>query len=498
MTFLKKHKYWVCFGLLFALCWLFPYTGDDWAWGSQIGLDRLNNWFYNYSGRYVGNLIVLALTRSNLLKALAMSGCLTGILYCAERLAPKNQTFPLTVILLLLLPRVVMRQAIVWTAGFANYTTSVFLTLLYVVSFYWILEKKDTENMAKAKQRPLMAVGMLLLGAVNTLIVEHVTLYNLAVSVIVVVFILCKYRRVLIQYVAYMLGAVAGTVYMFSNPVYSSVATGADDYRTMATGLRELLQRAEENYYGVIYKEFYMNNIVMNLVILALCLLVFFGLRARMSRLSKGFSLVSLGVSVLYAVWSVFSVYMINGSEKSGQIIQLEGIFTAVSGFLLIGFLLLVGFYQGNFWKMLFLCASVLLVTAPLLVVTPIGSRCFFVSYVFFALVAAELAAMLPRQTLDALETLKIKPVASAAIAGLLAVYFIVFGAIYAVDAQRIAHVRREVALGKTQIEVQKHPFREYLWCSDPTGDVWSTRYKLFHDLPEELEFVMVEPFTAE
>ena len=47
------------------LCYLFPYTGDDWAWGSKIGIDRLNNWFENYNGRYVGNLIVLAMTRSN-------------------------------------------------------------------------------------------------------------------------------------------------------------------------------------------------------------------------------------------------------------------------------------------------------------------------------------------------------------------------------------------------------------------------------------------------
>ena len=54
-------RYALCFAMLFALSWLFPYTGDDWAWGSQIGLDRLHTWFDNYSGRYVGNLIVLAL-----------------------------------------------------------------------------------------------------------------------------------------------------------------------------------------------------------------------------------------------------------------------------------------------------------------------------------------------------------------------------------------------------------------------------------------------------
>ena len=34
-------RYALCFAMLFALSWLFPYTGDDWAWGSQIGLHGL-------------------------------------------------------------------------------------------------------------------------------------------------------------------------------------------------------------------------------------------------------------------------------------------------------------------------------------------------------------------------------------------------------------------------------------------------------------------------
>lgn len=33
--------YSVGFVFVFLLSLLFPYSGDDWAWGSQIGLDRL-------------------------------------------------------------------------------------------------------------------------------------------------------------------------------------------------------------------------------------------------------------------------------------------------------------------------------------------------------------------------------------------------------------------------------------------------------------------------
>lgn len=87
---MKLVRYGICFLLIALLCWMFPYTGDDWTWGSQIGIDRLNVWFYAYNGRYVGNLVVLALTRSNILKMLVMAVCLTGIIYLVEHISKKK------------------------------------------------------------------------------------------------------------------------------------------------------------------------------------------------------------------------------------------------------------------------------------------------------------------------------------------------------------------------------------------------------------------------
>ena len=46
-----------------------PYTHDDWAWGSSIGMERLASHFKDYNGRWVGNLVVLLLTRYRILKA---------------------------------------------------------------------------------------------------------------------------------------------------------------------------------------------------------------------------------------------------------------------------------------------------------------------------------------------------------------------------------------------------------------------------------------------
>ncbi len=100
-------RYIICFGLIAILCYLFPYTGDDWAWGSKIGVDRLNNWFENYNGRYVGNLIVLAMTRSNLLKAVIMSFCLTGIVALCEYIFKKKMGFYVSCVALVLIPKLI-------------------------------------------------------------------------------------------------------------------------------------------------------------------------------------------------------------------------------------------------------------------------------------------------------------------------------------------------------------------------------------------------------
>ena len=77
----NNHKFavlfWVISGMAFllftVLAAMFPYTGDDWAWGSQIGMDRLHTFFDNYNGRYFGNFLILAISRSKALKVVLMA-----------------------------------------------------------------------------------------------------------------------------------------------------------------------------------------------------------------------------------------------------------------------------------------------------------------------------------------------------------------------------------------------------------------------------------------
>ncbi len=85
-TFYKKgttmenkhtHKHiWVylaALGMLTILAFFFPYSGDDWMWGTFSRMKLLKEGFLDYNGRYLGNLVVILLTRHKWLQALCVS-----------------------------------------------------------------------------------------------------------------------------------------------------------------------------------------------------------------------------------------------------------------------------------------------------------------------------------------------------------------------------------------------------------------------------------------
>ena len=155
---IKNKKYLILFFALALLCWLFPYTGDDWAWGSSIGIERLSTMFEGYSGRYLGNFIVLLLTRSNILKTAAMALTITAVVKCVEVIGKTGYSFCYACLMLLLTPKLIFRQAIVWTAGFSNYCTSVALVLIFL-----IFAVKDPEIREKKRVHIYLVIMNLIL-----------------------------------------------------------------------------------------------------------------------------------------------------------------------------------------------------------------------------------------------------------------------------------------------------------------------------------------------
>lgn len=491
-------RYVLCCILLFIVTFLFPYTGDDWAWGSQIGIDRLHTWFDNYSGRYVGNLIVLILTRSNVVKALAMAVALTGIIFCIERVIREKWSFYVSIVLLICLPKAVLRQAVVWTAGFSNYVTSIFFTLLYIVYIYWIFDKEPDNN--KLRQKILPCIPLFILGIINTLIVENVTLYNVVLGIAIIIYVLIRYHKILIQHVCYMIGTICGTMYMFSNSVYHSISTNSDGYRSVAKD--GIISQALKNYLDVIYKEYFMNNIVLNIFIVCLCYMIYISYKkqknGKKGTIDKVLS-VCLGILSCYVVWSLFSYIGLGTVTKQHILIIIEGIATAVAGIAMLIFCFTIALYYDSLWRILFVMCSVVCIAAPLFAVNPIGSRCFFPSYVLFVLFAQELCKIVVAES-DIefkLNGTVLKRIALTVTAVGMGFYFCIFSSVYRADHQRLSYIREKVASGEKQVQILHLPYESYIWTPTPEkGQVWEERYKLFNDIPQDISLKAVWEYS--
>ena len=486
----KVLRYGVGFLLIALLCWLFPYTGDDWAWGSKIGLERLHLWFDNYNGRYAGNLIVLAMTRSNLLKTVIMSFCLIGIAFCAECIFKKKWVYYASLVMLVLMPKLILRQAVVWTAGFSNYVTSLFLTLIYIVYIYPVF--KMDKDKASVRFRLWHSLPLLILGIVNTLIVEHLTIYNVILAAGVILYTAVAYRKVFVSHIAYLLGSVAGAIYMFSNSAYHSIANNQDGYRQMAEG--GVILRALRNYVNEIAKHLCLNNVWVNLAILIVCWLLYRQTKADMTEKRELFlAKLSMCVITFYNVWALLSSFGIATWTKQKYLLHSEAILTVLYMIALISLTVLVAARSNRLWEILFWNAAIVCIAAPLLVVNPIGERCFFATYIMFFMLFLELACTIKRD--NVVQLLEGKAFSSTCViislAGL-CFYLNIFTSAYQTDRARLARIEKQVAKGKTSVEILHLPYESYLWTSTPEREPWIERYKLFYGLPENLELKAV------
>ena len=77
-----------------------------------------------------------------------------------------------------------------------------------------------------------------------------------------------------------------------------------------------------------------------------------------------------------------------------------------------------------------------------------------------------------------------------------LAFYLNLFSSVYQADHERLARIEKQVAAGKTSVEIRHLPYESYLWTSTPEAEPWIERYKLFYGLPEDLELKAVWEYS--
>jgi hypothetical protein len=468
--------FWAMFA---ALSYLFPYNGDDWAWGSHLGIHRLHTWFHDYNGRYAGDLVVLVLVRTPWLTPLVMSAVVTLSLFLVLEVAGRRTPLDYSVaaVLFLAMPRPQWREAVAWLSGFSNYA---FGTLCLLV-FLWATKLDWTGRLTRwAVPR---RIGILVLGFVSALFVENITIYLVVASLVALVAIAVERRTLSWDALGWFVGCVAGAVVMFSNGEYRRAQRVGYGHRVEHAGIGHKLSRL----LGPISRMTFGANIVLGIVLVLLIALMALGVARRGRPVLAGAMLVLAGL-VLAVAWTM---QQLAGGIALGGWRCLNGLAGLVLlGLLCVGAALTIDDRGGRL--AVYGCSlSIVVLVVPLAFVNPVGPRCFYCTY-FVLLVLAGLVFTGPL----AAEVPRLRPaltaVATAAAVALFAGYFAVYGVVTHAADRRIERVRAEVAAGATTVHLRPLPFGDYVHEPDPKPGVDTGGFKAFYHLPRTLRIVLV------
>ena len=63
-------------------------------------------------------------------------------------------------------------------------------------------------------------------------------------------------------------------------------------------------------------------------------------------------------------------------------------------------------------------------------------------------------------------------------------------GSLIMENVMRLKTIRKEVEAGKQEVILKRLPFDSLMWVSSPTFDKFTERYKMFYNIPMEVDVV--------
>ena len=272
---------------------------------------------------------------------------------------------------------------------------------------------------------------------------------------------------------------------MFSNEAYSSIASNQDTYRSVSQDTNIFIN-IKNLYFDKFCTMFFINNKIISIVISILATIYLNNLKTLNNKTLIILKKIISYYLILYSLYLVLVTLNTTWNIVIQYTKYIEGI-SAIIWCLSLLITVLIEFGSNSLMRKAFTFEmSFIILLAPLFVVTPIWYRNVFPLYIM--LVA--LALCLYENCKDLICCSK-QFIISALLCSYL--YLVsVYGYVYIVEQRRISKIEVNNNINDVLV-LKKLPYRDYLWMTEPNGDMWIERFKLFYDIPEEVKLKFID-----
>lgn len=441
----NNKKYILIFIMILFISFFFPFSGDDFYWGSKtISIKEYIN-IYNdlfLNGRWLSNSLAILISHSHILKALFISIILTLLYYLIEKNEKINPY--IFFILIILMPLVRFSQSIVWGSGFVNYGSS---TLLYLLIYYTIKKyyNKDSNKYTK--------ILLFILCLLSSLILENITLAIDIMLLISNIIYYKKNKKLNKTLITMFIGSIIGTILMFIHPSYLNIVNDNSVNERYFPSNSSYLKYVLESNISYIFYYLFLDNTYLNFFFL---ILMFY-----LTYKNK----ISFKLCLFYILIFILSL-ITNIIELNYLIVILCGIIYSI-GILYILYKLVK--YDK---KIIEYIGLIILNVIPLIIVKPIGERLFFLSYIIEILILFRVIDILKIE-------LKYNYIYKIILIILYIIYTFIYITTYKYEIKRDNYIKENQE--KSVITIEEAPFKNFVWWYNITDEFPNKYYNLYH-----------------
>ena len=448
----------VLFSFIQSLCLITH--GDDLFWRQK---SSYNNIFTSKSenARYFTNIFTHLITSDSLCRIIIYTIFLSAFLILIAKIVNGDNPklffgYSFSFLSFLFLPITFYESVFNWMSGFTNYVISMVFLFMYLWFVYPILNGREP------KYSKWFAIYPFFLGFLGSFCVEHVSIYNFIFGIFIILYSYKIHKKVFLPNITYIISVIIALILMFSNSTYSGVL--ADDpnragLRYFEFSFSDLSMKLYTEIIPLFAKKFWF----IHLLIAFSLYIIFFKLdKSSFSKEKKRYSNISMILVVLYAIYSLFSslftdfqsltyAYRVNALETAFVFLYILSII----------FLSYNIFDRYRFIRISLYIISILILTAPFIIVNPVTERCFFAEYCFWILTTGEIVVYVLIE-LKAIDLFHFKRLLSIICACMFFSISYINVSNKICEIIRVKYIHQQIDSNSNVIEIIEIPYSEY------------------------------------